>query len=175
MGRTVRDTGARLAAICRRDDMGEANHELSVTSYIEAPREICWKVWTDLKDEWFCPKPWRAQVIAQDLRPGGRSAVQMFGPDGEDTGPMEGVFLEVVPNALAVTTDAYAAGWVPQTPFITTIWTFADEGDGTRVTAIARHWDAEAKARHEEMGFHPGWDMMLAQFKALSETSAASA
>lgn len=155
--------------------MGEANHELSVTSYIEAPREICWKVWTDLKDEWFCPKPWRAQLIAQDLRPGGRSAVQMFGPDGEDTGPMEGVFLEVVPNALAVTTDAYAAGWVPQTPFITTIWTFADEGDGTRVTAIARHWDAEAKARHEEMGFHPGWDMMLAQFKALSETSAASA
>jgi uncharacterized protein YndB with AHSA1/START domain len=155
--------------------MGEANHELSVTSYIEAPREICWKVWTDLKDEWFCPKPWRAQVIAQDLRPGGRSAVQMFGPDGEDTGPMEGVFLEVVPNALAVTTDAYAAGWVPQTPFITTIWTFADEGDGTRVTATARHWDAEAKARHEEMGFHPGWDMMLAQFKALSETSAASA
>ena len=43
--------------------MSGAAHELSVTCLIEAPREICWKVWTDLKDEWFCPKPWRAEVI----------------------------------------------------------------------------------------------------------------
>lgn len=159
--------------------MSGAEHELTVSCHIAAPRAICWKVWTDLKDEWFCPKPWRAEVIAQDLRPGGRSAVQMFGPDGEETGPMEGVFLEVVLNELAVTTDAYAAGWVPQTPFMTALWRFADEdvdGDGgTRFTATARHWDADAKARHEAMGFHPGWDQMMAQFKALCETSAASA
>jgi uncharacterized protein YndB with AHSA1/START domain len=113
-------------------------------------------------------------VIEEDLRPGGRSAVQMFGPNGEETGPMEGVFLEVVPGERVVTTDAYAAGWVPQTPFLTAIWTFADEGGGTRFTATARHWDAEAKARHEEMGFHPGWDEMAAQYKDLCETSAAT-
>lgn len=155
--------------------MSENRHELSVACHIDAPRAIVWKVWTDLKDEWYCPKPWRAHVIEEDMRPGGRSAVQMFGPDGEDTGPMEGVFLEVVPGERVVTTDAYAAGWLPQTPFITAIWTFADADDGTSVTATARHWDAEAKVRHEAMGFHPGWDQMLAQFKALSETSAASA
>lgn len=159
--------------------MSRADHELTVTCHVAAPREICWKVWTDLKDEWFCPKPWRAVVVEEDLRPGGRSAVQMFGPNGEDTGPMEGIFLEVVPGELVVTTDAYASGWIPQTPFMTAIWSFADEdedGDGgTRFTATARHWDAETKARHEEMGFHPGWDQMIAQFKALSETSAASA
>ncbi len=155
--------------------MSGAEHELSVTCLIDAPREICWKVWTDLKDEWFCPKPWRAEVIEEDMRPGGRSAVQMFGPNGEETGPMEGIFLEVVPGARIVTTDAYAAGWIPQSPFMTAIWDFATEGDGTRFTATARHWDAEAKARHEEMGFHPGWDEMMAQFKALCETSAASA
>jgi uncharacterized protein YndB with AHSA1/START domain len=155
--------------------MSSESQELSVTCHIAAPRAICWKVWVDLKDEWFCPRPWRAEVIEQDLRPGGRSAVQMFGPNGEETGPMEGVFLEVVPNALAVTTDAYASGWVPQTPFITAIWRFDEEGEGTRFTATARHWDAEAKARHEEMGFHPGWGQMMEQFKALCETSAASA
>lgn len=155
--------------------MSDEPHALSVSCHIDAPREICWRVWVEMKDQWFCPKPWRAEVIAQDLRPGGRSAVQMFGPDGEETGPMEGVFLEVVPNERAVTTDAYAVGWVPQTPFITAIWTFAVEGEGTRFTATARHWDADAKARHEEMGFHPGWDQMMAQFKALSETVAAGA
>ncbi|WP_188065308.1 SRPBCC domain-containing protein [Sphingobium sp. KCTC 72723] len=155
--------------------MNGVAHELSVTCHIAAPRGIVWQVWVDLKDEWFCPKPWRARVIEQDLRPGGRNAVRMFGPDGEDTGPMEGVILDIVPQERVVTTDAYAAGWVPQTPFLTAIWTFADEGHGTRFTATARHWDAEAKQRHADMGFHPGWDDMMAQFKALCETSAASA
>jgi uncharacterized protein YndB with AHSA1/START domain len=74
-----------------------------------------------------------------------------------------------------VTTDAYAAGWVPQKPFMTTIWSFADEGDGTRYTATVRHWDEEGLKAHEEMGFHPGWDLMSDQLKALCETSAASA
>lgn len=152
--------------------MNGADHDLSVTCTIAAPRATCWRVWTDRKEEWFCPKPWRAEVIEEDLRPGGRSAVQMFGPDGEETGPMEGVFLDVVPGERIVTTDAYAAGWVPQTPFMTAIWTFADEGQHTRFTATARHWDAEAKARHLEMGFHPGWDQMMAQFKALCEAAA---
>src|SRR5690606_16143279 len=87
--------------------MSGTQFELSVTRHIDAPREIAWKVWTDLKDEWFCPKPWRAEVIEEDLRPGGRSAVRMYGPDGEDTGPMEGIFLEVVPRERVVSTDAY--------------------------------------------------------------------
>src|SRR3546814_323244 len=91
------------------------------------------------------------------------------------TGPMEGVFLEVVPGEKVVTTDAYASGWIPQTPFMTAIWSFADEGEGTRFTATARHWDAEAMERHKEMGFHPGWDQMAEQFKTLCEASTASA
>ena len=99
-----------------------SEHELSVTCHIAAPRERVWKMWVDRKEDWFCPKPWRAEVIEEDLRPGGRSAVRMFGPDGEDTGPMEGVFLEVVLGETVVTTDAYASGWVPQTPFLTAIW-----------------------------------------------------
>lgn len=152
--------------------MSGTEHDLSVTCHIAAPRATCWRIWVERKNEWFCPKPWRAEVIEEDLRPGGRSAVQMFGPEGEETGPMEGVFLDVVPNERAVTTDAYAVGWVPQAPFMTAIWQFGDEAGGTRFTATARHWDAEAKVRHEEMGFHPGWDRVMEQFKALCEASA---
>ena len=85
---------------------------------------------------------------------------------------MEGIFLEVVPGERIVSTDAYASGWVPQTPFMTSIWSFAQEGEGTRFTATARHWDAEAKKKHEEMGFHPGWDQMMQQFKDLCEKAA---
>lgn len=152
--------------------MSVAEHEMSVTCHIAAPPSVCWTIWVERKPEWFCPKPWRAEVVEEDLRPGGRSAVRMYGPDGEDTGPMEGVFLEVVQGKRVVSTDAYASGWIPQPPFLTAIWQFADEGEGTRFTATARHWDAEAKARHEEMGFHPGWDDMMAQFKSLCEAEA---
>lgn len=153
--------------------MSEDMHALSVTAHVAAPVDICWRIWTERKGEWFCPRPWRAEVIEEDLRPGGRSAMRMHGPDGEDTGPMEGVVLAVEPGVMVVTTDAYAAGWVPQPPFITTIWQFAADGAGTQVTATARHWDAEAKARHEAMGFHPGWDQMMAQYQALCEAEAA--
>ena len=132
-------------------------------------------MWIDLRHEWFCPRAWRAGVVEGDLRAGGRSCVQMFGPDGEGTGPMEGIFLEVVPGEKVVTTDAYSVGWVPQEAFMTAITTFEAEGEGIRYTSTARHWDAETMKRHEEMGFHPGWDQMAEQFKALCETSAASA
>lgn len=154
--------------------MSGAEHELSVSCLIDAPRDMCWRVWMERKADWFCPKPWRAEVIEEDMRPGGRSAIQMFGPDGEETGPMEGVFLEVVPGERVVTTDAYRAGWIPQAPFLTAIWQLGQEDDATRFTATARHWDAEAKARHEEMGFHGGWGAMMAQFKALCEEMAAA-
>ncbi len=55
--------------------MSEGAHELSVSCTIAAPRATCWAVWTDRKAEWFCPKPWRAEVIEEHVRPGGRSAV----------------------------------------------------------------------------------------------------
>ncbi|MEJ7933201.1 SRPBCC domain-containing protein [Sphingobium sp. AN558] len=149
---------------------GEA-YELSVTCFIAAPRDVVWTVWTQRTAEWFSPAPWKTEMIAQDLRAGGRTALRMTGPNGEDTGPLEGVILEVVPNERIVTTDAWRVGWVPQKPFMTTIWSFADEGEGTRYNATVRHWDAEAKASHEAMGFHPGWDIVAAQFKALCEES----
>lgn len=143
-------------------------YELSVTTLIDATPEHCWTVWTERFTEWWCPKPWTTEILAQDLRAGGRSAIVMRGPDGEEA-PSEGVFLEVVPASKVVFTDAFEAGWVPHQAFMIGIMTFEEEGGKTRYTASARHWSAEAMASHEAMGFHPGWDRVAAQFKALCE------
>lgn len=131
-------------------------HELSITRVIDAPIEAVWRAWTDHKEEWFCPRPWRAEFVEQDLRAGGRSAIVMHGPAGERM-EMEGVYLEVVPGERIVSTDAFTAGWQPQKPFMVRVETFTDEGGRTRYTATARHWDAETKAGHEAMGFEQGW------------------
>ena len=92
------------------------------------------------------------------------------GPDGEEF-PNHGVYLEVVPGERLVFTDAFTAGWVPSAkPFMTGIISFADEQGGTRYTARVRHWSAEDRARHEEMGFHEGWGRAADQLAAVARS-----
>jgi uncharacterized protein YndB with AHSA1/START domain len=116
-------------------------------------------------------------VIEQDWRAGGRSALVMHGPDGEHM-PQEGVFLEVTPpfassSARFVFTDAFAAGWKPQGPFMVGTMEFADEGGKTRYTGSARHWTREAYEQHEAMGFAQGWGIVADQLAALAEAEVA--
>jgi len=151
--------------------MDKAEFELSVERFIDAPPETVFKVWTERLEEWWAPKPWTTKVVEMDLRPGGRSALIMSGPDGAGP-PMEGVILEVVPNRSIVFTNAFTAGWIPQTPFIVAFFTFTPEGKGTLYRAGARHWDEAAMKQHESMGFITGWGIVAGQLAALAEDEA---
>ena len=133
-----------------------SEHELSITRLIDAPVEVVWRAWSEHGAEWLCPHPWRAEIVQQDLRTGGRSRMIFHGPDGEAM-LLEGVYLTVEPGTRVVSTDALDADWNPHGPFMVRLDTFADEGGRTRYTATARHWTAEAKAQHEAMGFEAGW------------------
>jgi uncharacterized protein YndB with AHSA1/START domain len=154
--------------------------ELSVTRFIDAPPEVVYRVWTERTAEWFAPKPFETTVIAQELRPGGRSEIELEGPDGARY-PEQGVFLEVVPNERVVTTNLFAAGWEPRTRktsecdmAMVAITTFEAEGGGTRYTARARHFDPQAVKQHQEMGFEQGWGMVAQQLAELAEAEARS-
>jgi uncharacterized protein YndB with AHSA1/START domain len=151
-----------------------AEHELSVTRLIDAPVALVWQIATERLAEWWCPKPWTTEIVEQDWRAGGRSAMIMRGPDGEEH-PMEGVFLEVTPNKRFVFTDAFKAGWIPQTAFMVGFFEFADEGGRTRYTAGARHWSEEALKQHVAMGFTDGWSKVAEQLAALVEAEKAEA
>ncbi len=142
--------------------------ELSVTRLIDAPVATVWQVATERLQDWWCPKPWTVEIVAQDWRAGGRSAVVMRGPNGEEM-PQEGVFLEVTQGVRFVFTDALTAGWHPQSAFIVGIMEFAPEGGKTRYTASARHWTREACDRHKAMGFEDGWATVAEQLAALAE------
>jgi uncharacterized protein YndB with AHSA1/START domain len=148
--------------------MSDQDLTLSVTRLIDAPVETVWQVATERTAEWWCPKPWIAEIVEQDWRAGGRSAMIMRGPNGEAM-PQEGVFLEVTPYERFVFSDAFTAGWVPQGPFMLGMIEFADEGGKTRFTASARHWDEKARQQHQEMGFEQGWGTMADQLVALAE------
>lgn len=147
-------------------------NELRIERLIEAPVDAVWQAWTEHGAEWFCPRPWRAEIVEQDLRAGGRSVIVMRGPAGEEN-RMEGVYLEVVPGRRIVSTDALTADWQPQDPFMVRIDEFAPEGEGTRYTAIARHWTAEARDSHASMGFEAGWGAAADQLQEVARRLAA--
>lgn len=148
--------------------------ELSTSRLIAAPPETVYRVWTTRTGEWFAPKPYTTPGVELDLRPGGIARMDMQAPDGTAL-PNQGVFLEVTPNERLVFTDAFTAGWKPAETFMLAIVTFAPEAGGTRYTATVRHWSAEAKKRHEDMGFHEGWGTVADQLAALAEAETAFA
>lgn len=143
-------------------------HELSISRYIAASPVKVWDVLANRQEEWWCPKPWRITMVAQERRPGGRSAMVMHGPDGEEM-PQEGIFLAWEEGRRFITTDAVTSDFEPSGSFMIGIWEVAPEGDGTRYTASARHWTEEAMQSHAEMGFEAGWNACADQLQALAE------
>lgn len=142
--------------------------ELRVERRIDAPVETVWRTMTERLEEWFCPKPWQARIRELEWRPGGRSALVMHGPNGEEV-LNEGVVLAFEPNRHFVFTDAFTAGWRPAGPFMAGVFEVQPDGDGTLYQATARHWTRDALERHRAMGFEAGWGAAADQLKALAE------
>jgi uncharacterized protein YndB with AHSA1/START domain len=157
--------------------MTDDTHELSITRLIDAPRHAVYRCWSEpeLMKQWFAPKPFTTPKVELDLRPGGGNVIVMATPEGQEM-PNRGQYLEVVPDARLVFTDAYVGDWMPSAkPFMTVILTFeegvgADEAGKTRYTARVRHWTAADKAQHEQMGFETGWGICADQLEALAKT-----
>jgi uncharacterized protein YndB with AHSA1/START domain len=138
--------------------------EIVITRVFDAPRELVWKVWTQPEHitRWWGPRCFDTTVKQMDLRPGGRWAYVMHGPDGSDY-PCCGTFIEVVPLKRIVSTDEFGEDFVappgmdlPQEMVVTTV--FEDEGNKTKLTITITHPTVEDKKKHEAMGVVGGWN-----------------
>lgn len=150
------------------------DRELVLARILDATPEQVFRTWTTpaTYPDWFCPKPWRAEIDRMDLRPGGAAENTMYGPGGEVMNN-RGVYLEVVPGRKVVFTDAYTEGWVPAVDggMMTAVVTFEPHGEGqTLWIARVGHPTVEKKAQHEQMGFHAGWGVMVDQLEAVAKT-----
>jgi uncharacterized protein YndB with AHSA1/START domain len=142
--------------------------DLKLEREIDVPVDLVWKAWTTPEHlhHWFVPKPWSLASCEIDLRPGGAFNFVMRSPEGKDF-PNFGCYLEVVANQRLVFTDTLLAGFRPAPkPFFTAALLLAPSGTGTRYTALAIHGDEAGRKRHEEMGFHHGWGLVLDQLVA---------
>lgn len=154
--------------------------DLQFERSVDVPRELIWKAWTTpaLILQWFTPAPWKTVACEIDLRPGGLFSTVMQSPEGQRF-PNTGCYLEVVPDAKLVWTNALEPGFRPARlpagmpcesfPFTATI-ALASQGKGTRYTATVIHGDEASCKRHEEMGFQEGWGKAFDQLVALVKT-----
>ncbi|MEO3474374.1 SRPBCC family protein [Roseomonas sp. CAU 1739] len=146
--------------------------DLLIEREIDAAPGKLFACWTQptLMERWFCPVPWKMTDIDLDLRPGGHFRGVIRGPNGEEM-PNAGCYLEVVPDRRLVWTDALTGGYRPSGGgFMTGIITFDPIPGGTRYRGLVMHADAEARAKHEAMGFHDGWGKAADQLAALART-----
>lgn len=62
-----------------------ANRKMTITRDFAAPRANVWAAYTqsNLLDQWWAPKPWKAVTKSMDFREGGRWHYYMAGPEGE--------------------------------------------------------------------------------------------
>lgn len=152
--------------------------DLVIERVVDVPAHLIWKVWTtpELIRQWFAPKPWTSPSCEIDLRPGGMFSVTMRGPDGEEfSGP--GCHLEVIENKKLVWTSAMGPGFRPvkveeEAFLFTAIFTLEESEAGTHYKVIVVHADAEAKEKHEGMGFYTGWGTVADQAIDLARTLA---
>ena len=62
-----------------------SNKKIKVTREFEASVDRVWNAWTkpEILDQWWAPKPWKAETKSMDLRDGGKWLYSMNGPDKE--------------------------------------------------------------------------------------------
>jgi uncharacterized protein YndB with AHSA1/START domain len=152
--------------------------DLSLRRTIDAPRALIWKVWTDPEHvkKWWAPAPWTTVECELDLRPGGIFRTVMRSPEGQEF-PHVACFLELVENERMVMTSALEPGYRPardplgskdevldcaHIPF-TAILTLEERAGKTHYSVVVLHKDEADRKRHEDMGFHDGWNTCLDQ------------
>ncbi|MBN9293855.1 MAG: SRPBCC domain-containing protein [Flavobacteriia bacterium] len=65
--------------------VNKENNTIHIQREFNANLELVWKAWTtaELLDQWWGPKPWRAETKTMDFREGGSWLYAMVGPEGE--------------------------------------------------------------------------------------------
>lgn len=63
----------------------KVNRKIKVERSFDAPIDLVWAAWTEseILDQWWAPKPWRAETKSMNFKEGGRWHYCMVGPEGE--------------------------------------------------------------------------------------------
>ena len=142
---------------------------VTFTRLLYAPVETVFPLWIEAKhvSKWFAPKHFTVPECAVDAKVGGEIRLTMRGPDGTDY-PMKATFEELVPNRRIVTRN-WAGMDAEGKPGFETLQTysFATEGDKTRLTVHAEVIWMDERMAPAIAGMEPGWNQTLDKLEAV--------
>lgn len=152
-------------------DVDKVGKKINVSRDFEATVVHVWDAWTkpELLDQWWAPKPWRAETRTMDFREGGIWHYAMVGPDGEKAWCLvEYLKIDIRKKFDAV--DAFCDEHaVRSADFPTSTWhvSFIARGNSTRVEVVIEYEEVEHLEKYIEMGFREGFTMALGNLDAL--------
>ncbi|MBN8467442.1 SRPBCC domain-containing protein [Corallococcus exiguus] len=147
------------------------NLAVKVERSFDAPLDLVWSAWTeaDLLDQWWAPKPWKAETKSMDFSEGGRRLYAMVGTQGERHWGLWN-FSKITPRTSFTYRSLFCdenGNVNPATTGSTWVNSFSESKGITLVTNDIRcdsiaHLEAQIK-----MGFKEGYSMGLGNLEEL--------
>jgi uncharacterized glyoxalase superfamily protein PhnB/uncharacterized protein YndB with AHSA1/START domain len=153
------------ATILFNFEVDKANKKIKVERSFNAPIDLVWAAWTEanILDQWWAPKPWRAETRSMNFKEGGRWHYCMVGPEGERHWCLFD-YKTIVPHKSYAGIDAFCDEHeVINTQQPRTQWhnAFSEQGDETIVNAEISFDKLEDLEVIIKMGFKEGFTMGL--------------
>jgi len=145
-----------------------ATKELTITRTFNAPRELVWKTWTDVKhiEQWWGPTGFTNPVCEWNAKKGNKIFIQMKAPDGVIY-PMDGVFGEIIQNEKIVFTSAALDKKGERLFEVLNTITFIEEGNKTKLILNLVFSNITPEGVPYIAGAEMGWNLSLTKLVAL--------
>lgn len=141
------------------------NKTITVKREFDAEVALVWDAYTksELLDQWWAPKPWKARTKTMDFREGGSWHYAMVGPEGEEHWALAN-YQKIEPRKSFIGLDAFADAegnvnkQMPQSKWEIS---FTDKGQITLVQILISYEDLAQLETTIQMGFKEGLSMAM--------------
>jgi PhnB protein len=150
------------------------NLTIKVERSFDAPVEMVWSAWTEaaMLDQWWAPKPYKAETKVMDFREGGRWQYDMVSPEGQKHWDLK-TFLKIDPKksfsyrSTFCDEDGNVAPGATGSTWVNTFTDLSGSDGVTMVTNDIRVDSLEHLEAHIKMGFKEGYTVGLDQLEEL--------
>jgi uncharacterized protein YndB with AHSA1/START domain len=140
---------------------------LTLVAEFDAPPARVWQVWEDPRqlERWWGPPTWPATFDRHEVRPGGRSAYHMTGPDGTKAHGWFEFTLVEAPRRLEFNDGFADQNGEPTDNIAPThaVVTLEAAGDGTRMTVLSQFVSLDQLHQLAKMGMEEGLRLAIEQ------------
>jgi len=150
------------------------NKKIRVEREFAATRDRVWAAWTksELLDQWWAPKPWKARTKSMDFSDGGFWLYSMVGPDGTEHWARVD-YQNIKDGERFSNLNGFCdENGVVDTSFERSFWTntFKEQSGSTIVNIEIVYKGLEDLEKMIEMGFKEGFTAGLENLDALLES-----